>query len=304
MVELAPKFGALLVALEHRYYGPSTPNGDYSTGNLQYLNTEQALGDIASFIQLISSTYSLTTSNKWVTWGGSYPGMLSALARLRFPHLVHAAVSSSSPLWAQVEMEEYNEVVASSLAEEIVGGSQACLDSVREGHRAVGQLLVTSSGRRQLEEMFNLCVPGSLEDEGNREQFAGDGVVYFPVQSNDPSCSTPYCDIAAICALMVNATDPTQQPIDKLVELSKYQHLDTCVSVSYDGMLKTFADPRNPIRSWLYQTCTEWGFYQTCPLGSACPYTQGLHTLQVDYDICEAAFGIPSTAVEEQVLVL
>jgi hypothetical protein len=38
------------VALEHRYY----PFDDLATENLQWLNTEQALGDIASFHKLIS----------------------------------------------------------------------------------------------------------------------------------------------------------------------------------------------------------------------------------------------------------
>ena len=79
MVELAPKFGALMVALEHRFYGFSVPSNDWSTSNLQYLSTEQALGDIASFISFVSDMYGLTSENKWVTWGGSYPGYNSYL---------------------------------------------------------------------------------------------------------------------------------------------------------------------------------------------------------------------------------
>lgn len=77
MVELAPKHGALMLALEHRYYGPSTPNNDYSTENLRFLNSEQALGDIASFHSLMTSDFELTKQNKWVSFGGSYPGKLS-----------------------------------------------------------------------------------------------------------------------------------------------------------------------------------------------------------------------------------
>jgi len=51
----------------------------------------------------------------------------------------------------------------------------------------------------------------------------------------------------------------------------------------------------------LYQTCTEWGFYQTCPVGSSCPYVQGLHTLDIDYDICQSAFGVSSEEVNAQI---
>ncbi len=68
MVELAPKFGALMLALEHRYYGPSNPfKQDYSTENLKWLNSEQALGDIANFHSVISDNFNLTAGNRWVS---------------------------------------------------------------------------------------------------------------------------------------------------------------------------------------------------------------------------------------------
>ena len=40
---------------------------------------------------------------------------------------------------------------------------------------------------------------------------------------------------------------------------------------------------------------------QTCELGTRCPYTQGLHTLDVDMNLCQAAFGISPDQVREQV---
>lgn len=45
-------------------------------------------------------------------------------------------------------------------------------------------------------------------------------------------------------------------------------------------------------RSWLWQTCTEMGFYQTCELNSSCPFGRGYHQLDADLEICERAFGI------------
>jgi hypothetical protein len=38
----------------------------------------------------------------------SYPGMLSAFARLQFPHLFHASVSSSAPVQPQLDFAGYN----------------------------------------------------------------------------------------------------------------------------------------------------------------------------------------------------
>jgi len=299
MTELAPQHGALMFALEHRYYGPSNPfRGDYSTEHFQWLNSEQALGDIAHFISYVSSKYNLKDTNRWVTWGGSYPGMMAALARLRYPHLVYAAVSSSAPLEAAMEMP-YNDVVAHSMASTNVGGSDACLNAVVDGHAAVGEKLQTADGRRELESLFNVCVPGSLDNAQNQENFAGDGVVYLPVQSNDPSCTTPYCDIASICVLLTDTAVGT--PIERLAALSKVQHANSCVSVNYDATLATYSQSKNPERVWLYQTCTEWGFYQTCNKGSRCPYVQGLHTVDVDFDICHAAFGIDSATIVNQI---
>lgn len=299
MVELAPKHGALMLALEHRYYGPSTPFDELTNENLVWLNSEQALGDIASFVQMVDGKYETTSANKWVTWGGSYPGMMAAMARLRFPHLIHASVSSSSPLQASVDMQGYNNVVAESLAAKSVGGSDACRDVVKSGHVAIGELLKTTEGQDTLESKFNVCVPHSLRDAKNQEQFAGDGVVYIPAQSNDPACTTPYCDIASICDLLVD--ESLGEPIDRLAKLSGIQHMNSCVPVSYDMMIQGVSNPKNPERSWLYQTCTEWGFYQTCEEGTECPYTQGLHTLDVDYDICQQAFNIDKETVNSRV---
>lgn len=299
MVELAPKHGALLVALEHRYYGLSTPNDDYSNENLRFLSSEQALVDIAGFHDLISSQFQLSGANKWVSFGGSYPGMMAAMARLRYPHMFHAAVSSSSPLQAQVEMHEYNEVVGESMAIESVGGSEACLGAIADGHVSVGELLDTFEGRRQLEDLFHICPSGSLEKEENREQFAGDGVVYLPVQSNDPSCSVPYCNIEKVCAVMTDESIGT--PLDRLVSLHKSQTAGACTSVSRELVLDIMADPKNSGRSWYYQTCTEWGFYMTCREGSRCPYVQGLHKLDSDYEMCLRAFAIDKATVDESI---
>lgn len=68
-----------------------------------YLTSHQALNDIASFVAGINeSNDKLLSSAKWVVFGGSYAGNLAAWTRMKFPHLIHAAVSSSSPLLAEM----------------------------------------------------------------------------------------------------------------------------------------------------------------------------------------------------------
>jgi hypothetical protein len=105
-------------ALEHRYYGKSypsfdegitTPSSPVTTQNLKYLSSRQALEDLAHFVRTMakqqkqrqshqeshsngsSSSSSRYPNHAWITFGGSYPGYLAALARLKYPHLVGVA---------------------------------------------------------------------------------------------------------------------------------------------------------------------------------------------------------------------
>lgn len=76
-----------------------------STKNLVYLNSEQALADLAEFIVNIQTEYKISSTAKWIAFGGSYPGSLAAWLRMKYPHLVHAAVSSSGPLLAKLDFK-------------------------------------------------------------------------------------------------------------------------------------------------------------------------------------------------------
>lgn len=72
---------------------------DLTIESLSYLSSEQALADLANFINNQTTARNLTKS-KVITFGGSYPGSLSAWFRSKYPHIVHAAISSSAPIVA------------------------------------------------------------------------------------------------------------------------------------------------------------------------------------------------------------
>ncbi|RWR98411.1 serine protease K12H4.7-like protein, partial [Dinothrombium tinctorium] len=61
----APKFNALLLSLEHRYYGESRPTKNLSVLNLKYLSSQQALADISAFIKHYKKIDPRTKSSKW-----------------------------------------------------------------------------------------------------------------------------------------------------------------------------------------------------------------------------------------------
>ncbi|TRY70321.1 hypothetical protein TCAL_08250 [Tigriopus californicus] len=113
-IDYAREMGALCFQLEHRFYGKSHPTTDMSVKNLAYLSSEQALGDLATFISGMNQARNLTGS-KWIAFGGSYPGSLAAWLRLKYPHLIHGSVSTSGPLYAKADFFEYLQVVRQAL---------------------------------------------------------------------------------------------------------------------------------------------------------------------------------------------
>lgn len=134
---LAPEFRALVIEPEHRYYGTSLPFGaaSYDTDKLHLLNPQQALADTADFIVSTQKKYKCTARGTpgycpVITVGGSYPGFLSAMMRLRYPGVVDIGYAASAPMrfYSQmVDTNSYYKVVTESAKRAVPG----CDDAVR-----------------------------------------------------------------------------------------------------------------------------------------------------------------------------
>jgi pimeloyl-ACP methyl ester carboxylesterase len=101
LYSMAEEYSALLVDIEHRFYGESWPTVDMDNEHLRYLSSEQALADAARLISYLKDTLP-ARSSKVVTVGGSYPGNLAAWFRLKYPHITVGSIASSAPVLAQV----------------------------------------------------------------------------------------------------------------------------------------------------------------------------------------------------------
>ena len=307
-VEMLQETGAIMFAVEHRYYGchnmSACPVSSFSPlrESLRFLSSKQALADLATFHAFATQKYNLKPSNKWVSFGGSYPGMLAGWFRLKFPHLVHASVASSAPVQAVVDMVGYNNVVAEAFAvsDNNVGGSDACRAAIAKGHAKIGELFSTQQGRERLASLFGHTAAW-YNNTSTQLDFAGYGVAYFPAQSNDPSCADPACNIKRICSVMANKTIGDE--VDRLAAVRNMQSLwlSTSFARANRHSFALMQSPKDLPDFWGWQVCTEFGFFQTCEVGTECFFTQGLATLDSQMGYCSGFFGTPDSKVRDNI---
>ena len=103
IVLLAQKLRGIVVEPEHRFYGSSQPLQPYSTQSLQLLTSAQALADAAALLTSLRQQLKCSGLNgeprcPAVAIGGSYPGFLAAMMRIRYPNVVDMAYAASAPL--------------------------------------------------------------------------------------------------------------------------------------------------------------------------------------------------------------
>ncbi|OAD55889.1 Putative serine protease K12H4.7 [Eufriesea mexicana] len=272
-IEYAKHFGALCFQVEHRYYGKSHPTSDLSVKNLIYLSSQQALADLAYFIEVTNLNYKLPNDTKWIAFGGSYAGSLAAWLRSKYPHLVHGAVSASGPLLAEIDFQEYYVVVENAIKEY----SEACIDSIVEANKQFHIMLHHPIGQQGIAKKFVLCDPidrGSTKHndisnlyETIASNFAG--IVQYN-KDNRNNSAMANMTIESACDILTNETlgiaiDRLAILNTKILNASK----EKCLDYMYSKMIHKLRnvswtnEQAEGGRQWMYQTCTEFGFFQT-----------------------------------------
>lgn len=62
-----------------------------SSENMQFLNVDQALADIAYFVK-IKKSGKISENTKVIVFGGSYSGNMAAWIRIKYPHLFQVSI--------------------------------------------------------------------------------------------------------------------------------------------------------------------------------------------------------------------
>ncbi|KHJ88089.1 serine carboxypeptidase S28, partial [Oesophagostomum dentatum] len=151
VVQWAKQFGAALFALEHRFYGESRPTADMSVENLKYLNSQQAIEDIAYFIKQMNRRYG---DPIWIAFGASYSGSLALWARQKYPELIAGAVASSAPM--EITLDFWG--LKDGIGDVFRAHSETCAENIEKAFAEMSDLMKTGKGREKLQQLLALVL--------------------------------------------------------------------------------------------------------------------------------------------------
>ncbi|XP_063709095.1 thymus-specific serine protease-like [Culicoides brevitarsis] len=275
--DMARHHKGYLVYTEHRYYGASRPTTDVSFENLKWLNVDQALADLAAFIQWFKATTPGLADSKVILVGGSYAGTMAIWMRQKYPHLVTGSWASSAPLLAKVDFVEYKEVMG--YAYKTIGG-QDCYDRLEEAFAEMERLVEIGDVSRMEREM-QFCNKVDLNnqlDVWNMFSTFGNtlgGIVQYHWPGN----------IESVCDVMTDSR--YHDALAAFTAFIRQQWGSYCYGHKYVDTLYYYTNTQwasgdSIWRQWYYQTCVDFGYYQSSgspnqPFGKSFPvelYTQ------------------------------
>ena len=269
---LARKYHAKLVALEHRYYGMSVPGKNLSTENLKHLKTEFALKDLKRFQEEL--VLSRNWTGKWIAFGGSYPGSLSAYYRLKYPEMVIGALASSAPVMAVEHFDMYDAHVANMAGPE-------CLAKMQQSVKIAEAALIDPSKLAQIKQMFS--AEAISDDKDFMYLIADIGAAAVQYGMRDQFC---------------NDLTSAQTPLEGYAKFAQYLYSAwgvNALSFNPQGALdENPATYENDIgiRSWYYQSCTEYGFWQNAYLDPTKSARSSLINLDYHKNVCKRLFNV------------
>ena len=270
------EYGARLYALEHRFYGSSQPFDDWSLDSYRWLSSEQAMSDLAYFIAKINEDQ---PDRPTIVIGGSYPGALSAWFRAKYPHAAVAAWSASGVVQPIVDYWQYDEQVYTSTAK----SGEWCPKKIFEINAyATQEAALRLNG-------FQNAIDEVLKGTGAEEMRTDDFMSFLadaPAGNVQYGTRTILCDEYIKPILDLNLHDSFISVVNTLIASGDDP-------LGYDSrpgsdIVSEKIDVTSAGRSWTYQTCAEYGWFQTP--SEVHPLRSQLVKLEYYIDLCKRVF--------------
>ena len=292
--QLAREKRAAMVGIEHRFYGDSVPNGDWSVANLKYLTVAQHLADSGALIAHVNATQlpGGKGCRHWVAIGGSYSGALSAWFRSKYPHVISAALSSSGVVNAILDFTGFDEQVASAIgaecssnlrattaafaAAEAQGGAEAAnarrLFGVRPdlpGGDFAYMLADAAAMADQYGHKADLC--STIGRREGAKNYSASTATHINTTTTTSSSPTTAAAAAAATTTTTITSGGGNDAIDRMTTFAdfvkKFWGKDFASGCFYDSECvrtqKTRWQPTS--RSWWWQKCHELAYFQNAP---------------------------------------
>ncbi|RVX20127.1 uncharacterized protein LOC100253310 isoform X1 [Vitis vinifera] len=251
----AARFNALLIYIEHRYYGKSIPFGSTkvalkNASTLGYFNSAQAIADYAAVLMHVKKRLHAQNSPVIVI-GGSYGGMLASWFRLKYPHIALGALASSAPILYFDEIAPeigYYSIVTKDFRE----ASESCYRTIRRSWSEIDRIASKPNGLSILSKRFKTCA--HLESSFELKDYL-DSIYAEAAQYNEP----PTYPVTVVCKGINGAskrTDTLGRIFHGLVAIAGKR---SC----YDT--KEFNYPTETYLGWRWQKCSE----MVLPIGHA-----------------------------------
>ncbi|ELP85775.1 hypothetical protein EIN_281360 [Entamoeba invadens IP1] len=292
--ELAKKHKGLMLSVEHRFYGTSTPSLELNT--LKYCTAEQAMMDYVEVINYVQEMYSLV-GHPVIALGGSYSGNLATWIRQKYPNIIDGSWASSAPLEAVVDFYEYLEVVQSNLPENTATLLTLAFEKWDE-------MVVTESGRKQLGKIFHTCTEFGEKDIQTFSENIGTALAGY-VQYNSSVWKKNYESTNSICYEFDEDIN-TKYPmfIDKTNTKSGSDCTGSSLETNYKELRDTTTYEKGNDgasgRAWMFQTCVAYGYYQAVSEKSNVMFGR-MNKLQGSIDMCKDIYNIDNQTLYQAV---
>ncbi|KAG9456275.1 hypothetical protein H6P81_000783 [Aristolochia fimbriata] len=289
MLDIAPKFRALVVFIEHRFYGESLPFGKESSRsakNLGYLNSQQALADYAVLIRSLKHNLSAEASPV-VVFGGSYGGMLAAWFRLKYPHIAIGALASSAPILQFDNITPWTSFY-DAVSKDFKDTSPSCFNVIKGSWDELQAVSAQTEGLVELSRSFRTCK--NLQSVYSARNWLWSAFVYtamvdYPTKAKF-MMPLPAYPIQEMCNI-IDKSSPEVSNLSKVFSAASlyynFSRTEKCFDIE-DGT------SGHGLEGWDWQACTEMVMPMSCSNESMFPPS----TFDYKYfaQICMRRYGV------------
>ncbi|CAA3023100.1 lysosomal Pro-X carboxypeptidase [Olea europaea subsp. europaea] len=256
MLDIAPKFHALLVFIEHRFYGESMPFGKHSyrsAKTLGYLNSQQALADYAVLIRSLKHNLS-SEASPVVVFGGSYGGMLAAWFRLKYPHIAIGALASSAPILQFDDITPWSSFY-DAVSQDYKDASLNCYEVIKGSWAELNSISANDEGLAEISRHFRACKQVHSINSARDwlwEAFVYTAMVNYPTEANF-LMPLPAYPVEEMCKI-IDGSSPQSTKLSRAFAAASlyynYSQTEKCFKLEDET-------DEHGLSGWNWQACTE-----------------------------------------------